>query len=120
VATAVASVVTFLLGLLLGHRLALGRDKRQEFNAAALPVRGWLLQQEGTPNPCSHAPSQLEIDTFESCLGARDRGLFRAALADYRAKTSTGGSNAYGEMIYEDPDAILQAVSRLLPFTARR
>jgi hypothetical protein len=29
------SVLTFLLGLVLGHWLAIGRDKRKEFNAAA-------------------------------------------------------------------------------------
>jgi hypothetical protein len=38
-------LITFFLGLILGHRLSLGRDKRKEFNEVSTPIRHALLQQ---------------------------------------------------------------------------
>ena len=123
--TAVVSVVTFVLGLLLGHRLAIGRDKRKEFNEAALPIRGWLIEQDnrlqdGRFDHYEGSPSPLQMDTFVSCLSARERDRFVAVLEDYREETSKGGSTAYGAMVYENPDAIRQAIHGLIPFTNRR
>lgn len=40
--TPLISVITFVLGLLAGNWLALGRDKRKEFNETAEPVRLFL------------------------------------------------------------------------------
>lgn len=118
--TAVVSIVTFVLGLLLGHRLALGRDKRKEFNEAARPIRGWLLREEDRPCTREHDPSALEMDTFASCLKPRTRKRFDAATATYRRECERSGPNAYGEWLYEDAEAALQAVQRLMPFTRRR
>jgi len=120
VSTAVVSIVTFFLGLLLGHWLALGRDKRKEFNEAAQPVRDWLLRQEDRPSVYAHGPSALEMDTFTSCLKPRTRKRFDAAMATYRTESERSGSNAFGEWLHEDPEAFRQAVRRLMPFAERR
>lgn len=118
--TAVVSIVTFVLGLLLGHRLALGRDKRKEFNEAAQPVREWLLQEASEPSPYRKQPSRLEMDTFVSCLSSRDRSRFNAALQDYRSECKNEESNSYGDVSYGDPERVKEPACRLLPFTDRR
>jgi len=60
------------------------------------------------------------MDTFVSCLSARERDRFVAVLEDNREETSKGGSTAFGGMVYENPDAIRQAIHGLIPFTNRR
>ena len=37
--------VSFLTGTLFGHWLAIGRDKRKEFNDVAIPIRHAILKQ---------------------------------------------------------------------------
>jgi hypothetical protein len=41
------SAFTFLAGLAAGHWLALGRDKRKDFNTLAIPVFDALIKQRG-------------------------------------------------------------------------
>ena len=43
------SLLTFLLGLFLGHRLTLWRDRRKEFNDIAQPIRDVLLKERENP-----------------------------------------------------------------------
>jgi len=62
--TGLVSFLTFLLGLILGHWLALGRDKRKEFNEAVAPIRNWLLTEQNGPSPYNKRPSLHEIDLF--------------------------------------------------------
>ena len=118
--TAIVSIVTFALGLFFGHRLALGRDKRKEFNEAAEPIRDWLLREEERPYPYAHFPSTLELDTFAYCLKPMTRKRFNAAMDAYRRELERSGSTAYEGMVYEDPESARQAVRRLMPFTRRR
>lgn len=55
----VFSIVTALFGFLLGHRLALGRDKRQEFNKAADNFREAFLTEKRLLD-IRHAPVEFE------------------------------------------------------------
>ena len=116
--TAVVSVVTFALGLLLGHRLALGRDRRKEFNEAARPVRQWLLKQASHLRWYVDEPSQIEMDCFTSCLSRRQRQRFALDLREYHA--IGGSSTAFGEWIYADPAAAGRKIAALLAYTDRR
>jgi len=118
VITAVVSIVTFALGLLLGHRLALGRDRRREFNEAARPVRQWLLKQANHLRWYVDEPSLIEMDFFTSCLSSQQRELFVADLREYHA--IGGGSTAFGEWIHADPAAAERKIATLLSYSDRR
>jgi hypothetical protein len=52
----IVSLLTFLVDLLLGHRLQLKRDHRKEFNVAAKPIRQWalLLREIDSSNTKKH------------------------------------------------------------------
>ncbi|WGM00035.1 hypothetical protein [Arsenophonus nasoniae] len=60
------SLLTFFLGLYIGNKHAIGRDKRQEFNARAEPIidyfdymQSWFEQRgfAGDNSPSSNQPS---------------------------------------------------------------
>jgi hypothetical protein len=39
------AIISCLIGVFIGHRLAMGRDKRKEFNSATQKVRQYALSQ---------------------------------------------------------------------------
>ncbi|WP_336938254.1 hypothetical protein [Vibrio cholerae] len=40
-----------LIGALLGHRLALGRDKRKEYNEVVVPLKSAIQKEANNPRP---------------------------------------------------------------------
>ncbi|MFK3859280.1 hypothetical protein [Pseudoalteromonas rhizosphaerae] len=57
---AIACVFT-LLGWIIGHRLALGREKRKEYNDAIEPIRYSLINEQEV--------TKSEVLKFESIIG---------------------------------------------------
>jgi len=104
------SVLSFFLGLLLGHWLAIGRDRRKEFNESAWPVRKWILGQLANPNwGVVDRPALAEIDAFVQRLGFRERGRFKLLLDEMDAE--------YARSLRQDPETgvIIYTRSELLP-----
>lgn len=111
--------LSFLAGLFLGHRLAIGRDKRREFNDAALPIREWLLKEIESVG--WRRPSEIEIDTFEACLSAWQRRRFVAALQAYRSEfTAQTRQDGSGGLYFENEEPIKQLARSCLKYTKRR
>lgn len=120
-ATVVVSIATFALGLVLGHWLALGRDKRKEFNEAALPIRDWLLFALTHKHPFAHHPTDLQLDTFANCLGPRQRREFEHLFEDWkRVCRENQQQDETGQIVFQARDDIGEATEKLLPFTERR
>lgn len=114
-------VVTFLLGLWLGHTLALWRDRRKEFNDAADPIRAWLLAQIDRPTTARTRPGLQELDRFRQHLHWwRRKGWDRAWAGQLAERDKQRRYDALGQGQYEDPDAVRQALRACLPFTAVR
>ena len=116
------SALTFLLGLLLGNWLAIGREKRAEFNQAAVTVRAWLLREIAQPAPPSKHPSSIELDTLVSCLPWWRRRRF---LSAYRRLVQAQGDAFVqdpqtGDVSYPETGEIIHGLKALLPYTARR
>lgn len=83
------SLLTFALGLFLGHRLTLWRERRKEFNAAAMPIRRWLLDLAESPSPFRRQPSNIEMDAFLSRLSRWKRNKFQSTLNQYHVELSS-------------------------------
>ena len=122
----IMSLITFCAGLLLGNRLAIGRDKRKEFNAAAQPIRGWLIKES---KKSSHIndwsdirwPSDIDIDKFISCLPIlRRRGFIKAYKHQEKVRDEQEARTDTGAVFYKDPEVIIEAVKKCLPYTKRR
>jgi hypothetical protein len=119
--TGIASFLTFLLGLLLGNRLALDRDKRKEFNEAAEPIRDWLLRDKDAPSPCAGWPSVQEFDRFEHHLRPWQRAAFARHLNQFKAEHEAAQvRDEYGGVRYGDDSAIRRELNQLFPYTSPR
>ena len=119
---ATVATLTFFLGLILGHWLTLGRDKRKEFNEISSPIRAWILSEIKNPSPNGGYPSAISMDNFESYLNPIARKRFRAAckvMLAARERQSIQDQST-GEMLYREAGDVGKSFARMLPFTKRR
>lgn len=118
----VIGLITFLLGLFLGHRLSLGRDLRKEFNEISHPFRVALLRQREYPTPDACIFSEIEADLFESALPFWQRRGFRKTLDAYRNenKKNIVQDQKYGTLSFANTDEIIKHIDYVLNYTARK
>jgi hypothetical protein len=115
------STLTFLIGLLVGHRTALWRDVRKEFNQAADPVRAFLLAERKGPGAYRVRPGVVELYGVEQRLTRWRRKRFTAAWQTYeRACEQARQKDALGQVAYRDTVPILAAVEACLAFVRLR
>ena len=112
------SLLTFFIGLAAGHWLALGRDKRVEFNSAARPIRAWLISLASNPTPHYTRPTEIEFDIFIQKLPFWKREGFRAACEEQdSAREQQGFRDSAGGASYKDRKPIINAIHKCLPYT---
>lgn len=71
-------LLTFFLGLLIGHRLALGRDRRNDYNRALEPIAEWLHRERANPSE-SVLPRGAIPDRLRALMGTVQRRRWDAA-----------------------------------------
>lgn len=114
------SLLTFLVGLLVGHRTALWRDLRKEFNDAADPVRAWLLREQVAPSWRTAAPDVVAIDRLVQCMHFwRRKGFLAAWQRNEKARQQALGKSPAGGAIYTDTTAIKATAAECLAYTRR-
>jgi hypothetical protein len=115
------SLLTFFLGLFIGHKLSLNRARRQEFNEAAIPIRTWLLSEIDGPSSIRPRPSSIDFDAFVSCMSWWQRSRFQAAMKRQNAvRQSSEAINGYGEVLYPHSGELKDALRDCLRYTERR
>jgi hypothetical protein len=118
----VVGLLTFLLGLLAGDRLSLGRERRTEYNDAATPIRAWLLSELKQPASPARWPAAIELDTLRAYLPWWRRASFSKAcesLAEAQ-RTACVQDRSTGEVSYPDTSGIERCLGVLLRFTSRK
>lgn len=119
--TELVSFLTFLLGLALGHWLAIGRDKRKEFNDAATSIRSWLLGAKDSPDPYSPWPSEQEFDRFINYLGPWQQSTFRKHLDIYKTlHNELQVQDSCGQVSYSEDRKISSELNKLFKYTKPR
>jgi hypothetical protein len=113
--------LSFLAGLYIGHRIALSRDKRQEFNVAVDPVREMLIRSIASPRWWVNIPSDIEIDRFEHLMMPWRRRAMRRALDRLKECHRTQERCLpSGDRYYVDESAIRSALIDLRNCIGRR
>jgi hypothetical protein len=117
----IVGLITFFLGLILGHRLSLGRDKRKEFNDAAAPIREWILYEIDLFDTSAYnnpEPDIIQLDIFVNCLHWWHRKRFR----DVYEKQKNARNKIYQKdgMFYRDNEAIVKYLHACLSYTNRK
>jgi len=117
----ILSLLTFFLGLAIGNRLAIGRDRRKELNEAAKPIRSWLLAEAKSPNPYTKRPSTVEIDLFANCLPFWKRKAFWASFARHdEVRNCARTQDGYGSVSYGNEEEIREVAKKCLTYTKRK
>lgn len=111
----VLSLITFFLGLSLGNRLAIGRDKRKEFNLASKPIRIFLIG-----GSFGNWPQEIELDSFRTNLNPISRKRFNRAWEEMRnahkeayVPDGAGGRKLVNKKIIDD--AVLNCIKYTNP-----
>lgn len=113
----IVPIFTFIAGGLLGHWLAIHRDRRKEFNAVADPLALVLDDQESMPS------TDVEIDFREVRRHFTGWSLwfFDRAVSEYYRSLSFENLERNGEYDYiEDNERVREAARRLLWWLRRR
>lgn len=119
----VVGLLTFLLGLLLGHRMTLWREHRKEFNEVAARIRVALKSRRSEPRPYVGTACKIDaadLERFERLLGGGKRAKFRRAWTNYQAERERTEQDSYGQAFYQNPEVVAASLDQLIPFTSLR
>lgn len=116
------TVLGILIGGVVGHRLALGRDKRREFNDLARDVYVDLLDAK---RAAEHGSTSFRIDfraieAARTSLSKRKKLALSKAIRDYRNLMSKGsehvggGAYEFRSELYPQLIHVLERLSSLL------
>ena len=116
-------LLTFFVGMLVGHRFALGRDKRKEINEVLDKIRGPFEGQASDPQPLRDVLNS-EVGLLRHHLSRRQRKKYDQCIENYKA--ASGESNLTSDelqtnqTVYKNPEIVAQAAREILPLLKRR
>lgn len=112
------SLIAFLVGLFLGNRLAIDRDKRREWNDLIEPVRAILFEERQTLSPVCEKPTVVAIERIREKFFLWKRRRFDMAVQQYQESTAENNMAqlSWGVLAYRNEQAVLHAINDLLFF----
>ena len=119
------SIVSCLIGVLIGHRFSLLRDHRIEFNTVSEPIfeelekQLFLIRAGIYPNE-SELLSQYSLIRFKRFLSPRKRKKFEMALERYEKALKTSKSQKDSVTDFHSPSLIASSIIKLQEFLKRR
>ncbi len=121
----IINIILFLAGLILGNWLAIGRDKRKEFNEAADEVHFAFIEQKENINngrAAKRGPEEKKLEKFKRRISFFKKKSFNRSLKKYKDVTSGENWNRdfSGDTSYKDPEKVINAINDLIEFTNRK
>lgn len=108
--SALLALFTFLLGLLVGHRLSLFRDRRKERNEVALRLK---VAFERALEHGSIKHERADWLLYLHLTGRLNRIACERAMAEHQAASRDTEDNPLGEPSYRNPDRVKAATATL-------
>lgn len=106
-------VVTFLIGLVVGHWLAVHRDKRKEYNELVAPIRQKIAAETRYTVPHRAVISRDEADAVWARMNLVSRFHFLKACERYWQAQEEQYQDELGQPLYVNPDAVRDAAQYL-------
>lgn len=115
------SILSFLIGTLFGHWLAIHRDRRAEFNELADGLFLIIEKQAASPNPYPRFPYD-DLRLLRRHMSWYQRIRFDAAIENYEKASGPDNyrADAYGQCFYKDDEIVKKAAKRPCRFLHRR
>ena len=114
------NVISLLVGFFVGNRLAIGRDKRREFNSLINLIRCELLNMKITPTSSLSGAWMITFTLIHEKLPFWKRKGFNRAVENYKKSKSNENVNinidGMGGWSYKNPERIVHAVNDLLKY----
>lgn len=118
----ICSVIGGIAGYLINNRLAIGRDRRREYNALVDPIRQTLLGMRINPGINLKGSWEITFFLIREKLPFWKRRGFDRAVKEY--KKSKGDDNrksdGMGGFFYKDTALIIHAANDLLKYLKPR
>ena len=115
-------VLMFCCGALIGHRLALGRDKRKEINEVLDRIRAGFEGQADDPYPRREVLTD-DVGLLRHHLSRRQKKTYDPRIEDYKLATGNESVWLYDELhnpSYKNPEIVAQAARDILLLLKRR
>jgi hypothetical protein len=115
-------LIGVLIGYLVNNWLAIGRDRRREFNALIEPIRADLLGMKNHPGNDLRGPWVITFILVREKLFFLKRKGFDRAVENYKESKSDKNRDRdnMGGFSYKDTAKIVHAVNDLLRFLKPR
>ncbi|MEP2447792.1 MAG: hypothetical protein ABJI69_11215 [Balneola sp.] len=118
-------LIIFLLGLLLGNWLAIGRDKRKEFNQIADDIYLNLYKEKKALEISNNIPRGPDYDSLETLKRRssflKKRALLKVVQEYKKAKSSKKRYDSANQPIsYETPEVLIESIEKLIKKIERK
>lgn len=117
---AITGLLGVFVGGLIGNRLAIGRDRRKEFNEMADPIRSQLRNHIATKGKSSFV-SEKDLEIFGDHMTPYKRKSYKEAADKYNSiHSKCYRLTEAGLYQLHNEELLLSTVNKLIKFTKRR
>lgn len=120
---ALLSTLTGIIGYLVGHFLAIGRNRRNEFNEVAKPITLKLLQQIEILEQGRFVESCINDEDFRELglyFNKRKSIRYTADLKEYKKSIVNSGQYGRGGYHIKDLLSYIKASHKMLSYAKRK